>query len=175
MKQKVQTCTKCGETKPLDDFHRSKRHLDGHLAQCKACKHLYYLENIETILAYHAQWYENHKDSVNERRKKYREQGRTREVMHRYYENHPERRYASCVFHRALAKGTIKRKKRCEVCKKKGRIGAHHDDYSKPLDVKWLCGKCHRHADLLRAQAEAGDKIITRKGHRILQQNKKVE
>lgn len=31
------TCTKCGETKPLDEFHRDRRNKDGKVGQCKPC------------------------------------------------------------------------------------------------------------------------------------------
>ena len=41
---------------------------------------------------------------------------------------------------RALKSGRLKRTG-CEVCGMKAQM--HHDDYKKPLDVRWLCPKHH--------------------------------
>ncbi|EEE04594.1 gene 26 protein [Burkholderia multivorans CGD2M] len=46
-------------------------------------------------------------------------------------------------------------RKPCEVCGAE-KADAHHDDYSKPLEIQWLCHSHHmlRHA-MLRARGEA--------------------
>ena len=41
----------------------------------------------------------------------------------------------------ALANGSLLREP-CEVCGAE-KVDAHHDDYSKPLSVRWLCRKHH--------------------------------
>ena len=41
----------------------------------------------------------------------------------------------------AIKMGELKRQP-CEVCGNE-KSQAHHDDYSKPLDVRWLCQKHH--------------------------------
>ena len=33
----MKTCTKCGETKPLTEFHKHKRNRDGRQGRCKPC------------------------------------------------------------------------------------------------------------------------------------------
>lgn len=47
---------------------------------------------------------------------------------------------ANNMVERALKKGILK-PKGCEQCGK--HAVAHHDDYNKPLDVRWLCDKHH--------------------------------
>ena len=44
--------------------------------------------------------------------------------------------------HRALAVGRLVRKP-CESCGAT-KAQAHHEDYNKPLDVRWLCRPCHQ-------------------------------
>lgn len=49
-----------------------------------------------------------------------------------------------------LKRGKIK-KKPCEICGDEN-VQAHHDDYTKPLEVRWLCNKHHKkyHQDQLK-------------------------
>jgi hypothetical protein len=44
----------------------------------------------------------------------------------------------------AVRDGRLDRPNRCSRCNEKGRIEGHHEDYSKPLEVIWLCTLCHR-------------------------------
>lgn len=43
----------------------------------------------------------------------------------------------------AVHAGRVKRPERCERCNKRTHVNGHHHDYSKPLDVEWLCRSCH--------------------------------
>lgn len=54
----------------------------------------------------------------------------------------PERRRAAVLTASAMFKGHLVPQP-CEVCGHPRTI-AHHDDYAKPLDVRWLCGSCHK-------------------------------
>lgn len=65
-----------------------------------------------------------------------------------YRTRYPERRRAHNAVQTALRNGSLQ-KQPCVHC---GELNshAHHDDYSKPLDVIWLCHRHHmeRHAAL---------------------------
>ena len=55
----------------------------------------------------------------------------------------PERMRAYRRYDWALQSGKLVRGP-CEVCGATEDVHGHHDDYSKPLDVRWLCRKHHR-------------------------------
>lgn len=70
-----------------------------------------------------------------------------------YWERFALQRRAYYVVREALRKGHLERGS-CEVgggCS--GRVEGHHEDYSHPLDVTWLCRSHHldRHAELKAA------------------------
>jgi len=85
-------------------------------------------------------------DCNTERVKKYRDSGgikKIREAVYRSVEKHKEKQSARAKLHYWIKKGLIKKPKHCEKCKEE-KIEAHHTDYSKPLEVLWLCKKHHR-------------------------------
>lgn len=44
----------------------------------------------------------------------------------------------------ALKNGIVVRPSSCSACGSGPSVDAHHTDYNKPLDIIWLCRKCHR-------------------------------
>lgn len=53
----------------------------------------------------------------------------------------PEKYRAHVAVQRALSAGALTKGK-CEVCGASA-TDAHHDDYTRPLDVRWLCRQHH--------------------------------
>lgn len=45
---------------------------------------------------------------------------------------------------------------KCEICGSL-RVDAHHDDYSKPLEVRWLCRRHHQQWHAALRKIESGD------------------
>jgi hypothetical protein len=71
-----------------------------------------------------------------------------------YRERHPEKQRAHQIVQNEIKQGRMKREQ-CSVCGT-ARAHAHHDDYSQPLAVVWLCHRHHmeRHS-MLAARAPA--------------------
>lgn len=57
----------------------------------------------------------------------------------------PEKLRAHRKVSNAVLRGRLAKSDRCQLCwEVKPRIEAHHEDYSKVLEVVWLCYGCHR-------------------------------
>ena len=54
-----------------------------------------------------------------------------------------EKYYARRKLQNAVKRGDIKKPIYCQDCGEEKKLTAHHEDYSKPLDVIWLCYRCH--------------------------------
>lgn len=88
-------------------------------------------------------------DCNAERARKYRktETGRNsiNNATRKSIEKHKEKQNARELVVASLRRGVLLRPKKCSECPSRNcKIEAHHDNYSKPLEVRWLCKNCHR-------------------------------
>lgn len=64
-------------------------------------------------------------------------------VTAQWRKEHPEAYRAQTAVNNAVRDGRLV-KEPCSICGDSNRVHGHHKDYSKPLDVIWLCAKCHQ-------------------------------
>jgi hypothetical protein len=68
----------------------------------------------------------------------------------------------------AISTGKLHRQP-CEICGEVTPVDAHHEDYDKPLDVRWLCVRHHRQLHALRRppQPRLTDTPLTHSGETL--------
>jgi hypothetical protein len=64
-------------------------------------------------------------------------------VTDAWRKRNPEKWKAHAALYYAVRSGKIVKSKVCDICDREIRTEAHHPDYSKPLEVMWLCRRCH--------------------------------
>jgi hypothetical protein len=124
---------------------------DGHLGKCKECCKRDNNKNRKEKIDY----YKNYdKERANlphrvEARFLYSktEKGKLsgNKAKAKWRDNNSDRRAAHGILYRAIRSGKVI-KMPCEVCGRSEKIHGHHEDYTKPLEVKWLCPKHHKDA-----------------------------
>ena len=126
--------------------HGTRNTYERHKCRCDECRAAntarhtaWRTSNLELARELGREHYARHKETILARQKQRREED-------------PQKNVARCKVTYALRKGWIK-KGECEVgddCL--GAVQAHHEDYSKPLEVRWFC---FRHHQLLHHRGES--------------------
>ena len=128
----ARACSKCKTFKPLAAFGKDKGTRDGLYSSCRECGRAqslrYRYANLEKVQAKHREYLRAN-------------WGRTQENLKRVKERSPEKVLARSRMNNAIRKGILARLP-CEKCGDPKSQG-HHDDYSKPLEVHWMCHRCH--------------------------------
>ena len=140
----MKRCTKCDLKKELNEFYKSNKNNDGYHNSCKVCwkkqRSECYVKNREKVRKQCREYYVKNSEYLRE---KYRGQKKTLEQVQRWRNENPEKYKAHYTVSNALARNIIKKKESCEVCNSKTKLHAHHKDYSKPLEILWVCAFCH--------------------------------
>lgn len=127
----MKRCCTCKQDLPLDNFYHDKQTKDGYTRRCKNCDRLHRRKMRKL-----------HPETYKERDKRYYAKNRDRKVA--YLADWRERNKHKVAAHIAVrtalqAGGLVKKPCFCGI----ENVDAHHEDYSKPLDVHWLCRRHH--------------------------------
>lgn len=136
-KQEELVCRVCKKSQPLTEYYENKAYKNGYEKYCKTCRK-----------AYNYKWYDANKEHVREQHREYRSDERVKKLelakTKRLQAKYPEKTKARYMVRDALSAGKITKPDNCTSCDATGRLEGHHNDYSKPLDVEWLCVLCHK-------------------------------
>jgi len=129
MTDSMKTCPKCKDVKAYIEFHRNKARKDGLSDWCRACNTSDREQRYAT---------KEGRAAKNKAQIKYQRELRAK---------NPERLKAYDAVKYAIRVGKLEKPDICPLCGCDGIvIHGHHADYSKQLDVEWLCQPCHVHA-----------------------------
>jgi len=154
------TCKGCGLDKPESEFYRTWNHKP--TGKCKICikMDVKARRDADPIkkAAQDRHWYENNREYSNQRatawrRRKMATDAEFAERSRTWHREHARKRIRDPIIAMmrqvqgkvrwAVASGRLVRPDKCEQCGVKCKPQGHHTDYSKPLEVTWLCKACH--------------------------------
>ena len=135
-------CRTCEQDCTAADFYVSNK------SRCKECVKASVRERARTNPA--VQEYDRQRAKLPHRREN------AQRIMREWRERNPEGARAHRALNYAIRTGRVA-KEPCLFC---GRddVHAHHRDYAKPLDVIWLCPKCHHRLHAYFPETEGENK-----------------
>ena len=147
-------CCVCKEVKNVEEFTYHKK--QGRQSQCKECRKVinkkYREENSERCRALCKKHREENREFYRESSRKHYQKNKQRfKERGRDYARNSIKAKVVAAANYAIKTGKLIRQP-CEVCGAK-KVDAHHDDYAKPLEVRWLCRSHHRQWHALWGEA----------------------
>ena len=141
-------CRICSAEKEADGFYPRQLRKCGAVGECKDCTKDRVRQRARTNPA--VQEYDRKRARLPHRREL------MARVNRRWNERNPEAYRAHYLVTNAVRDGRLD-KEPCLFC---GRddVHAHHKDYSKPLEVIWLCPKCHHRLHAYFPETEGANK-----------------
>ena len=129
-------CRECEQVLPFSEFYAHSRMADGRLNYCKLCvKSRISRKRWENIEKERERDRERHRAS-SKRQKRLRDFSRLSRLDQ-------TKNKAWQITSNAIRDGKLIRPNECSQCDAACKPEAHHPDYSRPLDVIWLCRSCH--------------------------------
>jgi hypothetical protein len=120
----TRVCGKCRREQVLEAFTSDRRKTFGRSHECRACARARHRARAARLYQASA--------AERARRQKSRTVGT------------PERQRARQMVQRAVYDGVLIKPHACEGCGSEAVVlHGHHDDYTQPFAVKWLCTACH--------------------------------
>lgn len=140
-------CYRCKQTKPLAGFEKNHRMKDGHINLCKSCRNKDRAGRRARNIEAYRRWdrlegMSPARQEAQRRRHRSESKKKTNQAARaKWNAANPEKYAAQQAIASAIRYGHVIRQP-CFICGKPN-AQAHHADYSRPLQVTWLCAKHH--------------------------------
>jgi len=126
-------CKKCNEGKTESDFYAGDK-------TCKECRK----EGVRRNRLEKVEYYREYDRARGNRQ--------SPEYLSAYREEFPNKYKAHNIVNNSIRDGKL-HSEPCQICGSVDGIHAHHDDYAKPLNVRWLCAAHHRQWHMSNGEA----------------------
>jgi len=128
-------CIFCNKQFEPGKFHVNQKFCSG---ECRRKR--YYQNHKEWIKEMARKWAKRNKERRNELAKKSYEKNKDKILE---YEKTNERKKKSDIRRKARYHIKIPKGQLCQICNEELAIEKHHENYSKPLEVMFVCRECH--------------------------------